>query len=248
MAWARRVGGPPGDGGAPVRSNDTPGSRAIPKSRGLRGGTEPCKSWRSLARDRSLLGYFEAPKIGPAARTAGLRSREQVRRREAARAGPHRAGVPPTGSNRRFGVGRPYLVPGVRRGLGRVRVLGVAVFALPEAGARSGREARAGSRCRGPGGYTLGGSSPGEPRPSARGNSGRRERTRRGIKASKRVKLGAGGDPGTRCPGRTGSVACGSRRKGAHSRRGNQATARERGRRGNRRRQGTGGHVLGLGG
>jgi len=69
----------------------------------------------------------------------------------------------------------------------------------------------------------------------ARGNSGRRERIRRRIKASKWVKLAERSEFRSSDPEWPGSVPFGERGKGAHSRWGNQASARKRGRRGNQR-------------
>jgi len=56
------------------------------------------------------------------------------------------------------------------------------------------------------------GESPGEHRPTSRGDSRRRERTRKRSKASKRVKLAGRGGPVCECPGEPESVLrCGAR-------------------------------------
>lgn len=91
--------------------------------------------------------------------------------------------------------------------------------------------ARAGSRVRGVGGQALERhNGPGEQRPPSRDIPGRCERTHGGNKASEWMKLAERSGSGGSSPRVAGKRAS-ARGKGAHSRQGIQATARERGRR-----------------
>jgi hypothetical protein len=96
--------------------------------------------------------------------------------------------------------------------------------------------AAVGSRLPGMGGEGFrGDETPGEQRPAARGNSCRRERTREGNKASRRVKPAVTSIPHVEAQVTRDWCRFGGARKEWLSRAGNQASARERGRRGNAR-------------